>query len=258
MMPPPTSEMWHRPSAASSAWSSVMALSLTSSMSLPPKMSGVKMSAAAEKRSPSSADQAMIGPSGAGAPSCGSGARCPSTTSRQAKDIERHHAATRAILCSLCFVLRPRLPEQRGIPEVCGLVWRASYGQAACAEGEEDKVRRARKGKDRGERPNRAHRRVAGAQQWASLARVPVGALRGSPAPDFFMRCPPYDPILVSGMTHRFPGVRVALRAVHLGPFIEFEGRKSSGKNSIIEFWIFRGRIHRVSVTSTHPSPFSP
>ena len=148
-------------------------------------------------------------------------------------------------------MLRPRLPEQRGIPEVCERVGRESYGQAACAEGEEEKGRRARKGKDRGERPNRAHTRVAGARQWASLARVRVGALRGSPVPDFFMRCPPYDPMLVSGMTHRFPGVRVALWVVHLGPFIEFEGRKSCGKNSRVEFWIFRGRIHRVSVTST-------
>jgi len=148
-------------------------------------------------------------------------------------------------------VLRPRLPEQRGIPEVCEWVGRASYGQAACTKGEEKKGRRARKGKDRGERPNSADKRVAGARQWASLAGVPVGALRGSLAPDFFMRCPPYDPILVSGMTHRFPGVRVALRVVHLGPFIEFEGRKSCCKNSTLEFWIFRGRIHRVSVTST-------
>ena len=118
--------------------------------------------------------------------------------------------------------------------------------------------RRARKGKDRGERPNSADKRVAGARQWASLARVPVGALRGSLAPDFFMRCPPYDPILVSGMTHRFPGVRVALRVVHLGPFIEFEGRKSCCKNSTLEFWIFRGRIHRVSVTSTPTAHLEP
>jgi len=154
-------------------------------------------------------------------------------------------------------VLRPRLPEQRGIPEVCEWVGRASYGQAACAEGGEKKGRRARKGKDRGERPNRAHTRVAGARQWASLARVPVGVLRGSLAPDFFMRCPPYDPILVTGMTHRFQGARVALRVVRLGPGTEFGGRKSCGKNSGVEKSIFRGRIHRVSVTSTQSSASS-
>ena len=131
---------------------------------------------------------------------------------------------------------------------MCEWVGRASYGQAACAEGGEKKGRRARKGKDRGERPNRAHTRVAGARQWASLARVPVGVLRGSLAPNFFMRCPPYDPILVTGMTHRFQGGRVALRVVRLGPSTEFGGRKSCGKNSGVEKSIFRGRIHRVSV----------
>jgi len=141
---------------------------------------------------------------------------------------------------------------------VCEWVGRASYGQAACAEGGEKKGRRARKGKDRGERPNRAHMRVAGARQWASLARVPVGVLRGSLAPNFFMRCPPYDPILVTGMTHRFQGARVAQWVVHLGPGTEFGGdwtthggRKSCDKNSGVEKSIFWGRIHRVSVTST-------
>ena len=112
---------------------------------------------------------------------------------------------------------------------MCEWVGRASYGQAACAEGGEKKGRRARKGKDRGERPNRAHMRVAGARQWASLARVPVGVLRGSLTPDFFMRCPSYGPILVTGMTHRFQGARVAQWVVHLGPGTEFGGRKSCG-----------------------------
>jgi len=138
-------------------------------------------------------------------------------------------------------VLRPRLPEQRGIPEVCEWVGRASYGQAACAEGGENKGRRARKGKDRDERPNRAHTRVAGARQWASLARVPVGALRGSLAPDFFMCCPPYGPILMSGMAHRFPGVRFALRVVRLGPGSQIRGSKK--RFSGVEFIVLRWNL---------------
>ena len=176
----------------------------------------------------------MLELSGAGAPSCGGGARRSSTTSWQAKVTERHHAATRANPCRLVLCYGRGCRNNGGSPKcVNGWGGRATDRRPA-QRAERRKGRRARKGKDRGERPNRAHTRVAGARQWASLARVPVGVLRDSLAPIFFMRCPPYDPILVTGMTHRFQGARVALRVVHFGPGTEFGGRKIDfqGSNS--------------------------